>query len=242
MNARILEVAYRLRQHRMAGWALDRWAVTLAWGAGLLLLLFWALRGRPSLPAWHWVILVLLALVGVVLIVLRTAARRRFYVVFTPRPAVAVPAAAALRPSDKEAVRATGIFDVEGRARIFADLMAYWRTFASREHAVMAIAHESRYLVVGSRPAEDVGMWYAFFLPEAVEAVTAGDLIFGARLRPGLRIDYLRTVPVPDDGKRRSQPRPVRAVFYLACEDEETRARVWGDLLADGERGIEARD
>jgi hypothetical protein len=233
MGARILEIAYRLRHHRMAGWALDRWGVTVTWGAGALILLLWLLRGMSPLPAWHWIVLALLALAGLALLVLRVAAGRRSYVVFTPQFGAAAPPATALRPSDKEAVHATGMFDVEGRSGFFADLTAYWRSFASREHAVMAIAHESRFLGVGSRPAEDVGMWYAFFRPETVDAVTPGSLAFGARVRPGLRIDYRRTAPLPEGGKRSAQPKPVRAVLYLACEDEEARGRIWADLLAD---------
>jgi hypothetical protein len=234
VGARILEIAYRLRHHRFWGWSLDRWGVTLAWGAGALILLLWLLRGRPPLPAWHWVVLALLGLAGLALMLLCAAAKGRSYVVFTLEPGAAAPPAAALRPSDKVAVRATGMFDVEGRSGFFADLAAYWRTFTSREHAVMAIAHESRFLGVASRPAEEVGMWYAFFRPEVVDAVTPGSLAFGSRVGPGLRIDYRRAVPFPEGGRRRAQPKPVRTVLYLACDDEETRARIWADLLADG--------
>jgi hypothetical protein len=232
MGARILEFAYRLRYHRMADWALDRWVVTVTWGAGVVILLLWLMRGRPPASFGHWAVLALLVGTGLALLLLRAAAGRRSYGIFTPQPDGVPPPAAALRPSDKEAVRATGMFDVEGRSGFFAGLTAYWRTFASREHAVMAIAHESRFLGVGSRPAEDVGMWYAFFRPEAVDAVTPGRLAFGGRVSPGLRIHYRRTPP-SGDGKRRAHPKPVHAVLYLACDDEETRARIWADLLAD---------
>ena len=37
MTARILKLAYQLRLHRVGGWALDRWAVTLAWGASVFI-------------------------------------------------------------------------------------------------------------------------------------------------------------------------------------------------------------
>jgi hypothetical protein len=172
-------------------------------------------------------------LAGTVLLILRGWAQSRSYVVFTPQPGLIAPDAAALPPSDKVPVRATGRFEVEGRPGFFADLMAYWRTFASREHAVMAIAHESRFLSVGSRPAQDLGMWYAFFRPETVDAVTAGSLAFGSRAGPALRVAY-RHAPAPsDDGQRRAQSKPVRTVLYLACEDEEARGRIWADLMAD---------
>jgi hypothetical protein len=234
MSARILEIAYRLRHHRLAGWALDRWGVTLAWGAGALILLLWLVRGRPPVSAGHWTLLALLALAGLALLTLRGWAQSRSYVIFNPRPGLAAPDAAALQPSDKVLVRATGRFEVEGRPGFFADLMAYWRTFASREHAVMAIAHESRFLRVASRPAGDVGMWYAFFRPETVEAVTPGSLAFGSHAGPALRIAYRHTPALPDNGKRRSRSKPLRTLLYLACEDENTRNQIWADLLADG--------
>jgi hypothetical protein len=233
MIARVLEIAYRLHQHRIAGWRIDRWGVTLAWGAGALILLLWLLRGMPPVSAGHWFFLALLALAGTALLILRGWAQSRSYVVFTPQPGLTAPDAVALQPSDKVPVRATGRFEVEGRPGFFADLMGYWRTFASREHAVMAIAHVSRFLWVGSRPAQDVGMWYVFFRPETVDAVTPGSLAFGSRAGPALRIAYRHTPPSPDDGKRRVRSKPARTVLYLACEDEEARGRVWADLLAD---------
>jgi hypothetical protein len=229
-----------LRQHRSAGWGLDRWGITLTWGVAAAILLLWLLRGRPFVSAGHWAFLALLALAGLGLIILRAWAKGRSYVIFTLQSGRTAPPAAALRPSDKVLVRATGRFEVEGRSEFFADLMAYWRTFASREHSVMAIAHESRFLGVGSRPAEDVGMWYAFFRPETIEAVTPGTLAFGSRTGPALSIAYRHTPPQPDDGRRRALPKPVRTLLDLACEDEEARRRIWADLL--GGQGVGSRD
>jgi hypothetical protein len=233
MAVRILEFAYRMNQHRIAGWRIDRWGVTLAWGAGVLILLLWLLRGMPPVSAGHWFLLALLALAGLSLLILRSWAQGRSYVAFTPQSDAAAPEAAALQPADKVLVRATGRFEVEGRPGFFADLMAYWRTFASREHAVMAIAHEARFLGVAHRPIEDVGMWYAFFRPETIESVTPGSMNFGTRAGPALRIAY-RYTPAPDEGKRRARSKPARTILYLACEDEASRARIWADLLADG--------
>jgi hypothetical protein len=233
MTARLLELAYRLRHNRLGGWSLDRWGVTLVWGAGAVILLLWLLRGMPPVSAGHWALLALLAAAGLVLLVLRAWAKSRSYVVFTPQPGRAAPPPAALQPSDKAPVRATGRFEVEGRPGFFAGLTAYWRTFASREHAVMAIAHESRFLGVARRPAEEVGMWYAFFRSETIDAIMPGSLAFGSYAGPALRIAY-RYTPESDDGKRRARSKPARTVLYLACEDDEARDRIWADLLADG--------
>jgi hypothetical protein len=231
MNARVCKLAYQLRLHRVGGWALDRWAVTLTWGAGALILTRWAWRGQPVLAAWHWLILALLLLSGAVVVALRGWAARRSYVVFLPESGLVSPPPTPLRPEDKIPLRATGRFDVQGRERLFADLPAYWRTYASREHAVLAIQHPSRFLLGQSR-AEDDGMWYAFVPPAAITEAMPGALRYGRQVSPGLRVVYRRQPPARD-GKR--PPKAVVATIYLAFEDEASRARVWADLVADAD-------
>jgi hypothetical protein len=229
MTPRIFELAYRLRLHRVGGWALDRWAVTLAWGASALILMQWAWRGQPILPAWHWLILALLLLSGAAVMAARGRAARRSYVVFITEPKLTPPAPLPLQPEDKILLRATGRFDVQSKGRLFADLPAYWRTYASREHAVLAIQHPSRFLLAHSGD-EDVGMWYAFIPPAAITEVTPGALRYGRRIGPGLRVTYRRQRPVPE-GKRPAKA--AAAAIFLAFDDNVTRARVWADLEAD---------
>ena len=230
MTSRIFKLAYQLRLHRVGGWALDRWAVTLAWGASVLILTRWMWRGQPVLPAWHWLILALLLLSGAAVVALRGWAARRSYVVFRPEPGLAPPAPQPLLPEDKIPLRATGRFDVQSRERLFADLPAYWRTYASREHAVLAIQHPSRFLLLGHSRDEDAGMWYAFIPPAAIGEVTPGQLRYGRQVSPGLRVVYRRQPPARD-GKR--PPKAVVATIYLAFEDEAARVRVWADLAVD---------
>jgi hypothetical protein len=232
MTARIFNLACQLRLHRVGGWALDRWAVTLAWGASVFILTRWAWRGQPALPAWHWLVLALLLLGGAAVMVLAGWAARRSYVVFLPEPGLVRPAPLPLLPEDKIPLRATGRFDVQGRERFFADLPAYWRTYASREHAVLAIQHPSRFLLLGHSRAEDAGMWYAFISPTAITEVTPGELRSGRRISPGLRVIYRRQPPAPE-GKR--LPKAVVATVYLAFEDKTSRARAWADLMADAD-------
>jgi hypothetical protein len=232
MTAWIFELAYQLRLHRVGGWALDRWAVTLAWGASAFILTQWTWRGQPALPAWHWLILALLLLGGAAEMALRGWAARRSYVVFLPEPGLARPAPLPLLPEDKISLRATGWFDVQSRERLFADLTGYWRTYASREHAVLAIQHPTRFLLGQSR-AEDAGMWYAFIPPAAIAEVTPGALRYGRQVSPGLRVVYRRQPPA-SDGRR--PPKAVNTAIYLAFEDEATRARVRADLAADNSR------
>lgn len=232
--AHLLLLLYRLRTHRFGAWTLYRWSVTLVWGAVIAILGQWALRGRPALPTWHWVVLGLLLLAGIGLPALGGWAARRGYVDFRPELTGVAPPAQALAPEEKIQLHAAGPFEVDNKVRPFADLLAYWRTFGSREHAVMAIVHASRFLLVGRLPQEQVGMWYIFFRPEDIRRVLPGRVACGARSGPGLRVDYRRTPPVKE-GKR--LPKPVTATVYLRFANEATRSQVWADLLVEGAHG-----
>jgi len=232
MTGEFLKTAYRLRCYRLGDWTLERWGVTLTWGAAALILLAWAFRDRPAVPAWHWGLLAVLVLIGLALLGLRVWGAPRSYVAFTPEAELASPAGQALDPTDKILIRATGHFEVAGKAHFFADLLAYWRSFATREHAVMAIVHNTRFLV-GRTPEADLGMWYIFFKPADIRQVTPGQVTFGRVQRPGLRVTYRHLPETPGDKKRRSRPRPITGAAYLAFESDADRSLVWADLLAD---------
>ena len=62
--------------------------------AAAIILIQWLLRGRPPLPAWHWLVLgvILFGVIG--LIVLRSSAARAGYVHFTPQADLPTPAPA----------------------------------------------------------------------------------------------------------------------------------------------------
>lgn len=229
MRPMLLKMAYQLRHHMLGEWSLDRWIVAggLTMAGGILLLWYW--RGMPPMAAWHWVFLAFIVLAALGLILMQYWAGRQLYVAFAADPSSAAPAPRPLDPADKIALRATAIFEVEGKARFFADLLAYWRTFASREHAVMAIVHRSRFLLLGSVNERYLGMWYVFFTPATIEAITPGTVAFGAEGRPALCVAYRFTLP----GDRKPAPPMVRLV-YLTFADEAARAQVWADLLADG--------
>ena len=225
---RLYKLAYELRTHRFADAPLDVLGRNLGILVAAIILIQWLLRGQPPLAFWHWLLLALVVLGVLGLIILRWSAARAGYVSFTVHPGLPAPAPFPMDPDEKEATCATGRFEVEAKGGYLADLRAYWRTFGSREHAIMAIQHPSRFLV-GSLPGERVGMWYIFFKPEDLESVAAGTLTFGALHQPGLRTIY-RRVP-PSDGKK--PKKQVRETVYLAFETEAARDRVWADLLAD---------
>lgn len=233
MSPFLLRIFYQLRNHRIGEWALERVLVTAAWVVAGFVLLRWFMRGQPPLAAWHWLVLALLILGGLALFVGARLAAARRYVRFDAQPGLAPPVAAALTPQDKVQARVTGRFEVEGKAGFFADLLAYWRTFATREHAVMAIVHPSRFLGLARTAGEHVGMWYIFFHPHVIEEIAAGELNFGGQRAPALRVAYRHT---PQKAGKRS-PRTTREVVYLAFEDDGARQKVWADLLADGVDG-----
>ena len=232
MTGELLEIAYRLRHHRLGDWGLDRWGVTLAWGAAALILLAWVFRGRPVVPPSHWTLLALLVLIGLALLGLREGGAARSYVAFTPEEGLASPVGQALDPADKILIHATGRFEVAGKTRFFANLLAYWRSFATREHAVMAIVHDTRFLV-GRMPEADRGMWYIFFKPADIQQITAGQVTFGRERRPGLRVTCRHLPETSGDKKRRSRPRPTNVATYLSFKSDADRSLIWADLLAD---------
>jgi hypothetical protein len=231
--SRLLRTLYQLRYHEFAGWELDRWLATLTIGAGLLVWLI----GRSDPGPTAMLESATLALVGIAVLLLRRWAAGRMYVVFRPQPECPAPSGLALDPTDKISLRVTGEFEVEGKQHFFADLLAYWRTFATREHAVMAIQHASRYLLLGSMPGRDVGMWYIFFQPAMLTGVAPGQLIWGGQGRLALRVSYNLPLTVQPSLLRSLLRLPVetseRRLVYLAFDDEPGRSQVWADLLAD---------
>lgn len=225
---RLYKLAYQLRTHKFAEAQLDVLARNLALLAALVIVLQWLVRGRPPLPPWHWLVLGLIVLAAAAFMALRLVARRAGYVLFAAEPDRPAPTPLEMAPDDKEAMFVTGRFEVEGKEAYLANLLAYWRTFGSREHAVMAIQHASGFLF-GSIPDGWIGMWYVFFKPEDVGRVRPGWVTFGAAKQPGLQVTYLRLPPT--DGKK--PKRPVPETVTLAFETEAARDRVWADLLAD---------
>ena len=175
-------------------------------------------------PGRFHVALSLLALM-LLLSLLSRYARRRYYVHFvpeTPEPPEDPPPP--LWPHDKLLHHATGHFEVEGKEGNWTRLIAYYRTFETREHAIMARLTPIRFLRIGEFPPHHLGMWYQFVTPENLLDVTPGRIYFGGKEEPALRLRYRR---FNEKGK------PLEDVFYLHFETDEDRARVQSDLLLD---------
>lgn len=204
----LFRLCYQARGHRWNGWPVDYWL-------SFVLVLIAGLASLGAVPGDRATIYTVAAVV-LVLWGLLLWAKRNQYVEFVPQetPEHAGPAAP-LIPADKIEVRATGTFEVEGKEHQFCDLPAHYRTFATREHAVMAIVPPSRFLALGKRPEGEVGMWYIFFQPQQILDLSPGSLGHGLETRPALRVTYEEEAP---------------KIVYLSFDDDTDRQRVWADL------------
>lgn len=131
---------------------------------------------------------------------------------------------------DKVPIHATGFFEVEGKQQRYTWLPGYYRTFATREHALLCIVQEQQFLRVSRRLAEDTGMWYVFFTGSVVEGVRWGKLHYGNQPRTAIAVDYRVTIPPKN---RFQREKVVTETLYMAVQDEEDGHRILADLLHD---------
>lgn len=211
---------YAWRRRQVAGTPLIRlpqwlllaggtfWAVGLLpgrwWGAGLCLLLLVALQGT----LW-WL-------------------RRRDFVHFTP-DALSPVQPRPLSATAKIPLFATGLFGVERKERRFTWLPGFYRTFATREHALLCQVHDHP-TGFGDSPPEEEGLWYIFFTPPTIESVQGGTLAFGRNRRPALAVSYRH---IPAGQKKTKSPTSRPETVYLAFQQHEDREMVLADLLFD---------
>ncbi|HRJ43742.1 MAG: hypothetical protein KJZ86_03460 [Caldilineaceae bacterium] len=137
---------------------------------------------------------------------------------------------AILPSSAKLSVWASGYFGVENRHQHFAWLQGFFRTFPSREHAVICLSQPTSFLGVGRSAKNQHGMWYCFFKPDAIVEIGWGEIRFGRESLPGLRVAH--TVRMP----RRNWFQPeqdMRKFTYLACTKSEDALAILADLLYD---------
>jgi len=161
---------------------------------------------------------------------LRRHWRSRDYVQFrelatpsvTPQP---------LAPKDSVPIHASGYFTVEEKSERFTWLQGYFRTFATREHAVICLVQPKRFLLA-EWPEKDVGMWYVFFFPKSVRNVRYGMVSYGNMTQTCLAIEH--AILIPKKG-RFSRERTVQETILLASQTEEDTRRILADLLHDRE-------
>ncbi len=212
----LLHILHQLDHHNWLDTSLFAWLVSL-------LLVFSPLPVQGVVPGG--LLLSGCALAAVLLLLIgRWWGRRRYYVHFVPTP-ISVPAdpPQPLWPADKVLLHVAGHLGVEGKEADFTGLVAYYRTFETREHAIMARQTPRRFLG-GKVPQRLLGMWYTFITPHELQEVQEGDVYVDARPRPGLRLHIQRTNA---KGKTRME------TLYLIFATPEERARVAADLRLD---------
>lgn len=233
--ALLFKGSYQIHRHEWAGVRLDRWII-------LLLLILAGLFAIDVLPG-HLAGVIACSVLLLAIIVIANFAARRQFIVFH-RDGSTVPQsldACFLDPMDKLSLRATGIFEVEGRERHFTDLQATYRSFQTREHTVMAIVPPSKAMLVGRWPDEEIGMWYIFFKGAELRRIEPGQLRYGLRTWPTVQIDLEQVIlpptsPVDVWGGYRSGKKKVKLrqqTIYLSFDSPSDRQTALADLLTD---------
>lgn len=220
----MLGMLYPLRRHRLGAFSLLHWISILCLACAALIVL-----DRFGIHRiWSYPFLVL----AVFLPIVDYLAYRQDYVSFTPGPQVS--GARPLSAQTQLKVRATGLFEVEGKYRRHTWLEASYRTFPSREHAVIAICQPSTLLRICHSRSQDNGMWYIFCMPRALKNIQMGQIQFGRKRWPAVAMTHSLEVP----GRiRRRRSRIQNEVVYLSCELDSDAALVAGDLQVECESG-----
>ena len=204
----ILKASYQLSRHRIGPLRLNLVPLLFALASGLI----WRRGGLPGEQATLITVLCL-ALVAVSLL-----AQRQGFIVFRRSELPPLSNPPELATDEKIAVRATGLFEVRAERRYFVEATADFATMETREHIVMARMLDVRFLV--GAPKDDAGWWYIFFKPHTISEIGVGEVHFGLRARPAIKLRYTTS-----EGK----VEPV----YLSFDDPLQMQRVLEDLRRD---------
>ena len=192
------------------------------------LFLFIGVLGGLGLVPGRWLTAGLCIVLLATFFWLRRHWRHREYLAFREAPLPAV-TPQPLKPSDNVPIHASGYFTVEGKSDRFTWLQGYFRTFATREHAVICLVQPKRVLLA-DWPEKDMGMWYVFFFPKSVRNIRYGTVTFGRTTQPCLAIEH--EIHIPKSG-RFSHDRTVQETVILASPTGEDTRRILADLLHD---------
>ena len=212
----ILKGGYHLSRLRLWGQPLNRW------------LFFLSLLGIPAVAvdlvesgpiADAAVILACLSLMLALLWVGRTR-----YLIFRraehPSSMTLTADGPQLAPEEKVPVWASGHFEVSGMRRYFVEARAYFETVETREHIIIAWMPHRSLLGLAASPREEVGLWYVFFMPATIKEIEVGQVHFGLRPRPALKVVY------------QSESGSLEMV-YLSFDHHERQEAVLADLRRD---------
>lgn len=209
----VLNLIFKLEQHRILDVSLRRWI-------GVLLLLMPLLALLKWLSWWYAApCTLILALIQVGCL---WAARRGYVVIEWGRWSGEKTAQAALRADEQVPVWASGVFAVGGKTCMVLHQPARYSFLRTREHVIMAQIRRTRFLLLAASSSALVGWWYVFFQPGLVQCVQTGYIVQGVHKRPGLALTFY-----PEEQPNRAE------TIYLAFADEVTGWRVLDDLAVD---------
>ena len=219
---------YAAERARVAGIAVLRWGYILAVGAAIV----WLLGRLPG----GWVVALLWLAGALALAVAARLARRGYHVTFTAKTAP-LPPGELLPAAEKVPVYVTGNLGVEQKQRAFTMVPGFYRTFATREHALLCRVDERRLWGIASWPEEEIGLWYAFFTARQIVHIEAGSLVYGGQTLDTLAVTYR---PTPHGGKRRRAPEVT--TLYLSFPDTTGHATVFADLAVEWSPAMQRTD
>ncbi len=207
----ILKASYQLSRHRIGPLRLNFVPLVLALASGLI---WWKVGGLTGEQA------ILIIVLCLILVLVTLLAKRQGFIIFrrSEGELALFPDCSELAPDEKAAVRATGLFEVQGERRYFVEASAGFATMETREHAVMARMLSSRFLV--GAPKDDAGWWYIFFKPHKITGIEVGQIHFGLNARPAIKLGYKA-----DEGKGE--------FVYLSFDNPLQMQRVSEDLRHD---------
>lgn len=217
--------AYHLDRQQLGGVPLNRWLYGLLVAAALLLLLV--------LPSYGWWSALALLLSAAALWLWLRVERSRGYVRFFPSPLPAAEGVAStwpLAPSAKLPVYVSGLLSVDVKVRRFAALPGFYRTFATREHALLCQVRPRRLLGLATWPQEEEGLWYAFFYAHQVRRLQTGQIAFDGAQFPGFLIEYQPDKPLDGKARRRG---PQRITLYVAFPQAADYQAALADLMVE---------
>lgn len=162
--------------------------------------------------------------------------RRTDFVHFEPQT-LAVPAPTPLQVEDKVAVYVTGECSVEGKRSRFSCLPGFYRTFATREHALLCQVKERRILGIASWRSAEIGLWYVFFRPETISRIQTVTLHYGRHALPTVAIEHLAAIKFNKMGE---PEKTEQQTIYISAFDAEEIKVILADLLVDAAEKITA--
>lgn len=205
---------------RVAGIAMLRWLYLLLVGLAVV----WLLGRLPG----SWPVALLWLVVAIALAGAARFARRGYYATFVPASTL-FPAGVLLPAAQKVPLYVTGHLGVEKKQRAFTALPGFYRTFATREHALLCQVSERRLWGIATWPEEETGLWYAFFMPDQIVDIVQGSLAYGGQTLVALAVTYR---PAPHGGKRRRSD-PELSTLYLSFPNADDCTAVLADLAVE---------